>query len=157
MPKLIDTRDVIDDNWIHLADDEALNSQSKIIVNFERLKRDWQQLRNAQLAIGVELKPDDVVADLSFCVDELKLIVLQFDSFADGRAFSQAKMLRDRYHYTGEIRAIGEVIRDQLGFMQRCGFSQFEIAESEDSLLALQAFSEITHGYQSDLIRSVRH
>jgi len=156
MPILINTRDIIDDGWTHLDDDQAFTRHSKVIVSPSRLKREWGQIKNAGLSVGVKLEPGAVVSSLTFCIENLHLIVLQFDSFDDGRAFSQAKMLRDRYHYSGEIRAIGEVIRDQLGFMQRCGFSQFEICESEDSQLALQAFGEITHGYQSDLIRSVR-
>ena len=157
MSNLIDTRDVIENNWVRLADDEGLGKQSRVIISLARLKRQGPQLINTELDLGVELEPDAIVSDLSLFIDNLQLIVLQFESFADGRAFSQAKLLRDRYHYSGEIRAIGEVIRDQLGFMQRCGFSQFEIAENDDSRLALQAFTEITHGYQADLIRSVDH
>lgn len=157
MFNLIDTRNVIEDSWVHLADDEGLDKQSRVIVSLARLKREGMKLKNAELDLGVEFKPDAIVSDLSPFIDDLRLVVLQFESFADGRAFSQAKLLRDRYHYSGEIRATGEVMRDQLGFMQRCGFSQFEIAENDDSRLALQAFSEITHGYQADLIRSVGH
>ena len=157
MSNLINTRDVIEDNWVRLADDEALGNQPRVIISLARLIREGSRISNAELALGVELEPDAIVSDLSLFIDDLQLVVLQFESFADGRAFSQAKLLRDRYHYSGEIRAIGDVIRDQLGFMQRCGFSQFEIAESDDSRLALQAFSEITHGYQADLIRSIKH
>jgi len=157
MFNLIDTRDVIEDSWVRLADDEALNKQSRVIVSLSRLKREGLKIKNTGLELAVELEPDALVSDLSAFIEDLQLVVLQFESFADGRAFSQAKLLRDRYHYSGEIRATGEVIRDQLGFMQRCGFSQFEIAKNDDSQLALQAFAEITHGYQADLIRSVNH
>ena len=155
MFNLIDTRDVIEDNWVRLADHEDLDKQPRVIVSLARLKREGMKIKNAKLVLGVELEPDAVVSDLSAFIDDLRLVVLQFESFADGRSFSQAKLLRDRYHYSGEIRAVGEVIRDQLGFMQRCGFSQFEIAENDDSQLALQVFTEVTHGYQADLIRSV--
>ena len=157
MSNLINTRDVIEDNWVRLADDEDLANQARVIVSLARLKREGMKIKNAVLALGVEFEPDAIVSDLSPFIGDIRLIVLQFESFADGRAFSQAKLLRDRYHYSGEIRAVGEVIRDQLGFMQRCGFSQFEIAENDDSRLALLAFSEITLGYQSDLIRSLGH
>jgi len=155
MVNLIDTRNVIEDNWIRLADGESLDKQSRVIISLSRLKREEFKIQNSKLVLGVELEPDAMVSDLSAFIDALQLVVLQFDSFADGRAFSQAKLLRDRYHYSGEIRATGEVIRDQLGFMQRCGFSQFEIADNDDSRLALQAFTEITHGYQADLICSI--
>ena len=66
---------------------------------------------------------------------------LNFLSFADGRAFSQARLLRERYDYRGDIRAHGEVLRDQLSFMQRCGINQFNLAEGEDLELALAALS----------------
>ena len=66
---------------------------------------------------------------------------------------ARLKLLRDRYQFSGDIRAMGDVIRDQLAFMRRCGFNQFEIPDDEDSQLALLAFNEISYGYQPDLNR----
>ncbi len=68
-----------------------------------------------------------------------------------GRAFSQARLLRERMAYRGDIRAQGDVLRDQLSFMQRCGFTQFQLADSEEISLALNAFSDISHSYQPEL------
>ena len=107
MSNLIDTRDVIEDNWAHLADDEALDNQPRVIISLDRLIREGSRISNIVMALGVELEPDAIVSDLSLFIDELQLVVLQFESFVDGRAFSQAKLLRDRYHYSGDIRAIG--------------------------------------------------
>ena len=153
MSTLIDTTDVIEDVWHRLAIDEAIGGHSKIIVNPERLKRDWNEISQLDVEIGVELEPDVFVEEILFAIPKLKLITLQFEVFADGRAFSQAKLLRDRYNYLGDLRAKGDVIRDQLAFMFRCGFNQFEISDDEDSHLALLAFNEISYGYQSDLNR----
>ena len=150
MPALIDTRQQIEDSWIRLTDDQEIENQSHIIVSLHRLKRDWHQLQLLAIAIAVELEPDAVAEDILFALPKLEMIVLHFEMFADGRAFSQAKLLRDRYGFTGDIRARGDVIRDQLAFMQRCGFNQFEIGDDEDSELALLAFNEISLGYQSD-------
>jgi len=153
MSILIDTTNLIVNTWERLADDEVIGEQSKIIVSPERLKRDWNEISQLDVEIGVELEPDAVIEDILFALQKLKLIALQFEVFADGRAFSQAKLLRERYNFSGDIRAMGDVIRDQLAFMQRCGFNQFEIPDDEDSQLALLAFSEISYGYQSDLNR----
>jgi len=68
----------------------------------------------------------DEVSDLAPHVGRLKLIVLNFPKFSDGRAYSQARLLRERYGYQGELRAIGGVLQDQLPFMLRCGFDSFE-------------------------------
>ncbi len=151
MPKLIDVNDVIEDDWILLPENRYSDEHPKVILNLEQLHTEYERLAAAGVDIGVELEPDAVVDDILFCLPELKLVILRFTSFADGRAFSQAKLLRDRYSYRADIRAVGDVIRDQLSFMQRCGFNQFEIAEDEDSDVVLQAFSQITCGYQSDL------
>ncbi len=151
MSTLIDTTDLIKDTWERLDDDVAIGGQTKVIVSPERLKRDWEELSQLDVEIGVELEPDAIVEDILYALPKLKLVGLQFEVFADGRAFSQAKLLRDRYEFAGDIRAMGDVIRDQLAFMHRCGFSQFEIPDDEDSQLALLAFSEISYGYQSDL------
>lgn len=153
MSALIDTRQRIEDSWIRLTDDQDFEDQSNIIVSLHRLKRDWHQLQLQEIAIAVELEPDAAAEDIIFALPNLEMIVLHFEVFADGRAFSQAKLLRDRYGFTGDIRARGDVIRDQLAFMHRCGFNQFEIGDDENSELALLVFNEISLGYQSDLNR----
>ena len=153
MSTLISTSKEIENNWYLLADDESIGVRSRVLVGTERLKRDWNEILPQDTEIGVNLKPDAEVEEIIFALERLKLITLKFEVFADGRAFSQAKLLRDRYRFTGDIRATGDVIRDQLAFMQRCGFNQFEIPDDEDSQLALLSFNEISYGYQSDLNR----
>src|SRR5690242_15910119 len=84
---------------------------------------DWQQ-RPAWPAVS--LANTDPVEDLAPHVGRLRLIVLNFPKFSDGRAYSQARLLRGRLGYTGELRATGGVLQDQLPFMLRCGFDSFE-------------------------------
>lgn len=153
MSTLIDSQQRIEDSWIRLTDDQDIEDQSHIIVSLHRLKRDWLLLQPQEISIAVELESDAVAEEILFALPNLEMILLYFEMFADGRAFSQARLLRDRYGFTGDIRARGDVIRDQLGFMQRCGFNQFEIGDDEDSELALLAFNEISLGYQSDINR----
>lgn len=157
MPNLIDINGVIDDIWVRTTGALNADVNSNVIVNLEQLRSEYERFLAVGVDLGVDLEPDAMVEDILFYLPELKLVVLRFESFADGRAFSQAKLLRDRYGYSADIRAVGDVVRDQLGFMQRCGINQFQIADDEDSILALKVFSQITCGYQSDLLSSVPH
>lgn len=152
MPMLIDTESFIEDNWVRLGEDQYFEGQPRIIVGLKRLCREYRQLLLAKVEIGVQLEPGQKVEDLLFCLSDLKIIILEFGVFADGRAFSQGRLLRDRYGFTGDIRAIGDVIYDQLDFMRRCGFNQFELDDDVDGRLALQVFHKMPYGYQKDLI-----
>lgn len=91
------------------------------------------------LTIGNDVSLADVKCDLA----GFSVIILDFPKFKDGRAYTQARLLRERYGYTGEIRARGEVLRDQLLFMARCGFDAFEFAgpKAEEASAALREFS----------------
>jgi len=84
---------------------------------------DWQQ-RPAWPAVS--LANTDPVEDLAPHIGRLRLVVLNFPKFSDGRAYSQARLLRGRLGYTGELRATGGVLQDQLPFMLRCGFDSFD-------------------------------
>ncbi len=147
MPLLIDSSGPLADDWLRL-DDAMPPRGARVIVGLERLKREWREISASDFAIGVELEPDDSVDEILPFVARLGIVVLRFGKFADGRAFSQASLLRNRHGYGGIIRARGEVLRDQLAFMQRCGFDQFELADGEDLASALGAFAEISLSYQ---------
>ena len=94
--------------------------------------------------LGVVLSADDDPHILEPWLTKLPLIALQFPDFRDGRAYSQAYLLRQRYGYTGELRAVEDVLRDQLSHMRQCGFDSFAIREDkspEDALLGLAGTS----------------
>lgn len=107
-----------------------------------------EALRARAGSIGVALEGGDDPADLRDDVGVLGLIAVRFVSFGDGRPFSIARLLRDRLGFAGELRAVGHVQRDQLAFMERCGFNAFELRAGEDAATALSAFDEITRSYQ---------
>lgn len=88
---------------------------------------EWQQ-RPAWPAVALD--NTDPVEDLARHVGRLRLIVLTFPKFSDGRAYSQARLLRGRMGYRGELRAAGNVLQDQLPFMLRCGFDSFESGQN---------------------------
>jgi len=139
-----------EDNWMPftgLEDPETLPSGDIYVPLNEWLeKRDDLLKRNNRL--GVILENTDDVHLLKDDLERLALVVLQFPKMGDGRAYSQARTLRERLDYKGEIRASGDVLRDQLFYMQRCGFNGFELREDQDMNSALKAFDEMTVKYQ---------
>ena len=117
---------IVDDVWTRLADDGPVPADGPVLVSFAR----WREARAALLArrgpVGVALANTDPVDSLASDIARLDLIALHFPKFSDGRAYSQARLLRGRMGYGGELRATGNVLRDQLPFMVRCGFDSFE-------------------------------
>jgi len=117
---------IVEDPWLRLADDAAVPADGMVLVSFAR----WREARAALLArrgpVGVALANNDPVEALAPDVSRLDLVVLNFPKFSDGRAYSQARLLRGRFGYQGELRATGGVLQDQVHFMLRCGFDSFE-------------------------------
>jgi uncharacterized protein (DUF934 family) len=117
---------IVEDPWQALGDDAAVPADGMVLVSFAR----WREARAALLArrgpVGVALSNTDPVESLASDTARLDLIALHFPKFSDGRAYSQARLLRERLGYAGELRATGGVLQDQLPFMLRCGFDSFE-------------------------------
>lgn len=112
----------------------------------------WQEWRAELIErgtpVGVRLASDEHPEALAADVAHLSLIALEFPSFRDGRAYSYARLLRDRFGYTGELRAVGDVLPDQLLYMQRVGFDAFEI-DSDDPVADYEdAIGEFSVVYQ---------
>ena len=153
MPTLINLSEIIVDDWVRYDRPGSQDVASRhVLVSAEDLARFPQFFERSPFHLGVELESDDEVDDLAAWLPRLELIRLKFDVFADGRPFSQAKLLRERFAYRGDICAYGEVLRDQLSFMQRCGINQFSLADGEDVELALDAFRDIHESYQPELM-----
>lgn len=119
-----------------------------IYVPFEEWQTKRQDLLKRNGRLGVVLSNTDDVSELSADLERLDLIVLEFPKMADGRAFTQARLLRERLGFKNEIRATGDVLRDQIFYMQRCGFDAFEVRDDQDMNSVLKAFDEMTVTYQ---------
>ncbi|WP_179401589.1 DUF934 domain-containing protein [Burkholderia guangdongensis] len=159
MASIIKNRTVIDDDaWqvVRAAEDGALPAvdalpAGKVLVPFAY----WQAERAALVAakakdeLGVWLAPDSEPADLVADFDAITLVGVEFPRFADGRGYSIARLLRERYGWTGELRAIGDVLRDQLFYMARCGFDAFAVRADKDIHDALNAFGAFSVRYQT--------
>ena len=147
MRSVIKNRQIVEDHWQAVADDAAL-PDGPVIVSLAR----WQRERAALLArgepVGVRLPNTANVADLTADLPVLALVALEFPRFADGRAHSQSRLLRERYGYRGELRAVGDVLRDQLFFMARNGFDAFELRADRCLEDALEAFGDFSDSYQ---------
>ena len=101
----------------------------------------------------VVIEASDDPGALAATLDPIKAIAVRFPAFGDGRGYSIARLLRERYGYRGELRAVGEVARDHLYFMAQCGFDAFELRAGEDPREALAAFNDFSDGYQATVAR----
>jgi uncharacterized protein (DUF934 family) len=128
---LIKNGRVVDDVWAFVEDGHELSPGGCFTVSLGRFLSEHDQLLARNRSIGVRLGVGDDPALLAPHLDRLHVIELQFPKYTDGRAFSQAQLLRRRFGYKGEIRAVGQVLRDQFRLMIRTGFDALLIPESE--------------------------
>ena len=141
--KIIKDGAVIDDQWQLLASDADTVPEGAVIVPLSL----WEQ-KKSELAgreqLGIWLDSDQSPQAIADDLENFAVVAINFPAFADGRGFSYGRELRDTHNYQGEVRAIGGFIRDQLYFLQRCGFNAFalENTELESALASLQDFSD---------------
>jgi uncharacterized protein (DUF934 family) len=128
MPLIRGDRPALDD-WRRLPDEAPIPAGGRLILNLKRLDDEAEHLFHRPRGLGVELLPAEPVERLVRWLDRLELVALRFPSFADGRAFSAARLLRERWGFRGELRATGNVLVDQHQFMLQCGFDSFEVEE----------------------------
>jgi len=148
MRKIIRDRSITEDHWLHLADEDTLPANGDVTVSWQRWHDERPQLLERDGRVGVRLNGDVPVQELPGGLELLDLVVLEFPAFKDGRCYSHARLLRARHGYTGEIRAVGNVLRDQLSYMARVGINAFELDEGRSLVEALCAFNEFSVDYQ---------
>ena len=135
-----------DDRFAMVADDEALPA-GDVIVSVKRFMAEGEALL-ADRRVGVKLEPAEAVEDLAYDLPRLALVALAFPKFSDGRNLSAARLLRDRYGFKGEIRAVGEVLREQAMHMVRCGVDAYAPADGSDPEAWAAAAHRYRHVYQ---------
>lgn len=150
--QIIKDREIVEDNWLHL-DDEAPLVAGNITVSLTRWQEQHETLSKHQGGLGLRLLGEDPLEEIVPDLAAFSLIVLIFPAFTDGRCYSFARLLRDRYHYTGEIRAQGDVLRDQLFYMSQSGINSFELANPEQMAIALTAFNDFSESYQATALK----
>lgn len=152
MQRIIKNNEVVDESWHLLPKDTTLDGLSNcddLIVPL----RLWVEHSRALLVrdggLGVWLDSDEEAEQIGEDANQFQVIALNFPAFTDGRSFSNARLLRDRYGFKGELRAIGDVLRDQLFYMSRCGFDAFAIRPDKDPYEALQGLRDFSVTYQA--------
>ena len=138
---------LVEDPYTHVSDDEDL-VRGDLIISLTRFQSEGERLLSEGRAVGVRLEPAEEVEVLAYDLPRIAVVAVAFPKFNDGRAYTAARLLRERYGFKGEIRAIGDVLRDQFFFMQRCGFDtiqpkagKYSDAQLEESLASLKDFS----------------
>jgi uncharacterized protein (DUF934 family) len=157
MPLLIKDRAIVEDRWTLLRDATTLAEvpiNTAVIVPLALWLAEHDVLAGRN-AVGVWLKPSDDPESIAGDVAHLALIAIDFPKFVDGRGYSSARLLREKYGFSGELRAIGDVLRDQLYYLRQCGFDAFSLAADRDAVDALAAFNDFSDSYQSTVMRPV--
>jgi uncharacterized protein (DUF934 family) len=134
---------VVADDFTRVADDAPVPDGLPVIVSAARFLAEADALSEREAPIGVIWPNDRRVVELAPYLERLALVALVFPSFKDGRAFSQARLIRERYGFRRELRATGQVLRDQFLFMLRAGFDAFEVTKDADAA----AFAEASRRY----------
>ena len=145
---LVKAGKIVEDQYVRVEDDAPLPDGVPVLLTAARFLADARELAERDAPVGVSWPNDRRIAELAPFVDRLALIALIFPKFKDGRAYSQARLLRERYGFRGELRAAGEVLRDQFQFLLRSGFDAFEVKKPADAAAFAQAAARFSVFYQ---------
>lgn len=136
-----------EDPFTYVADDQDL-VPGDVILSLARFEAEGDRLLSEGRAVGVRLKSDEDAEALAYDLPRISVIALEFPKFRDGRPYSNARILRERYAFHGEIRAVGDVLREQAMFMLRCGFDAFEPADGSQAQQWQSVTQRFRHVYQ---------
>jgi uncharacterized protein (DUF934 family) len=145
--KLIKDGAYAQDVYARVADDAAL-PEGPVLVSLARFQKERDALLARNTPVGVRLQASENPESLGPDVNHFALIALEFPKFRDGRAFSWARMLRTRLGYTGEIRAVGDFLFDQVNYQHRVGFDAWEVPDHFTIEMFTKALTEMTNVYQ---------
>ncbi|GAA4406785.1 oxidoreductase [Advenella faeciporci] len=116
----------IQDQWQYIGSEDTIPANGNLVIALER----WAEIETLPVRKGIWLSPDNNVADIARLLPDAELVLIDFPKFRDGRGFTQAKLIRERYRFKGDIRAGGHVLPDQFSSMITCGFSSAKVAET---------------------------
>ncbi|QNB08220.1 DUF934 domain-containing protein [Herbaspirillum frisingense] len=154
MPEIIKNKTVVSDDWsvLRLAEGESAESvtipEGRVIVPLKVWQAQGEALKSRP-EIGVWLASDERAEELKGQLESFRVVAVDFPKFADGRGYSIAYNLRARLGYTGELRAIGDVLRDQLFYMQRVGFDAFAVRADKNIHDAVKGLTDFSEKYQT--------
>ena len=150
---LLKNGEFVDDGFIALDDEAPAPEKGGVIVSWDRLKADFEALQARRGGLGVLFPVTEEPEALKPYLSALKAIVLSFAAFTDGRAYSIARIIRARLGFRGELRAVGDVLPDQIAFMRQVGFDAFQPRSDRPSLETWQrAATAMSLSYQSGFL-----
>ena len=144
MPRLINRNEIVEDQWLPADPDNPAPAPGRVST-----LEQWLALEDKS-GTAVQLEPGQSPAPLLEHLEQIELVVVNFPVFTDGRGFSYARELRER-GYGGELRAAGHFIRDQLAYLQRCGFDAFQMADESQLEGALESLADFSEHYQASI------
>lgn len=146
--QIIKDKKIIEDNWQFLADDQEIPQTGDITVSASRWLNDKDALIQRDGQTGIRIRSTDALEDIAGDLAGMPLVELDIAMFGDGRSFSQAWLMRNRYYYRGEIRAVGSYLIDQIFYLHRTGVDAFLLDESRNPEVALAALRDFSVTYQ---------
>ncbi len=146
---LVSNGQIIADRFVRVPDDAPVPDEGAVLISAARFLDDHEHFAARLGPTGVVWPNDRKITELAPHLDRLALVALVFPKFSDGRAYSQARMLRERHGYTGELRATGDVLRDQFLFLVRAGFDTFETRKESDAHAFAKAVARYSVFYQA--------
>jgi len=150
MRKILRRLEVVEDDWRYVDEPAVVGAPRALIVTAAALRDEtqgWRSRRDID-RLGVRIGVADKLEELAPLLGAVELVAFDFPGPGDGRGYSVARLLRERYSFAGEVRAVGVVKRDQLFFMARSGFDAFELSPGEDFDGALESLRRFSVAYQ---------
>jgi uncharacterized protein (DUF934 family) len=156
MRRILRRREVLEDDWRYLGEDGA--GVVPLIVPLAEFRTNIAHWRAYEGPLGVRLAPAEAVENLAEDIHRLSLVAAEFPGPGDGRGYTQGRLLRSRYHFKGELRAVGAGVKQDLLFiMSRCGFDSFELASGQKIEEAFKALERYSVAYQpAEPVASIR-
>lgn len=155
MPEYIVNGEIAENPWTRVTQEQyeesGLPEARALIVPLPVWQERKDELRARHERLGVCLEPGEEPEEIAGDLDKLDAVAIHFPQFKDGRGYSYARELRTRYDFGGEVLAVGDVLRDQLFYMHRCGFNAFEPRADRDIRVALEGLKDFSLAYQGDV------
>jgi uncharacterized protein (DUF934 family) len=162
MRHILRRREIVEDDWRYLGEAGAgeigatdaqesarFAGNAAVVVPFAEFRNNIAKWRDYRGRLGVRLSPADAAEDLADDVHRLSLVAAEFPSPAEGRGYTQGRLLRSRLQFKGELRAVGAGVKQDLLFiMSRCGFDSFDLADGQKADEALRALDRYSVAYQ---------
>jgi uncharacterized protein (DUF934 family) len=145
---LVKDGQIVEDRYVRVLDDAPIPDGVPVLLTADRFLADASDLAQRAAPVGVLWPNNRKVTELEPWLNGLAVVALVFPKFRDGRAYSQARLLRERYGFRGELRATGDVLRDQFQFLVRAGFDAFEVKKPADAPVFAEAAARFSVFYQ---------